>query len=297
MAQTNNAKRKIVISGYYGFDNIGDEAVLYGILKALRIKVGEQAEVTVLSANPARTQGLYGVQAVDRWDKKVLYRTIKQCDLLISGGGSLLQDVTSANSPLYYLGIIKLAQLMKKPVVIYAQGIGPLKRKRNRWLTKCILNKATAITVRDNASAEELKRMGIKRIINVTADPVLGIGPEEVDKELGQNILQDLGFDFEKKTAMVALRNWKTNDFVAPIAKCCNLLAENGWQILLVPMQWEQDHTVLEQTQEAMQQQALLWHSFCSLRHRIPKKTSAFISTVPAAQLRQAWQFMIQCSM
>ena len=48
---------QIVLSGYYGFDNIGDEAVLYAILSALR-KTIKDVEVTVLSNNPDKTKAL-----------------------------------------------------------------------------------------------------------------------------------------------------------------------------------------------------------------------------------------------
>ena len=96
---------KILLSGYYGFDNAGDEAVLYAILQSLR-KAIPDGEITVLSNQPEQTEAQYKVRAVDRWNKKALYREVKNCDLLISGGGSLLQDVTSKNGILYYLGII-----------------------------------------------------------------------------------------------------------------------------------------------------------------------------------------------
>ena len=88
-------------------------------------------------------------------------------DVLISGGGSLLQDVTSKNGILYYLGIIKLAQLLGKKVMVYAQGIGPIREPRNRKLTAKILNKVQAITVRDFESRTELLEMGIPMIISL----------------------------------------------------------------------------------------------------------------------------------
>ena len=109
---------KVLLSGYYGFDNAGDEAVLYAIVHALR-DANPDIEITVLSNQPEKTALQLDVHAVNRWGKSGLIKAVKDCDVLISGGGSLLQDVTSKNGILYYLGLIKLAQVLKKKVMIY----------------------------------------------------------------------------------------------------------------------------------------------------------------------------------
>ena len=153
---------KILLSGYYGFDNAGDDAVLFAIVQALREMV-KDGKITVLSNQPEKTAKEFGVNAVNRWGKKEIFRAVRNCDVLISGGGSLLQDVTSKNGILYYLGIIKLAQMLGKKVMVYAQGIGPIREPRNRKLTAKILYKVQAITVRDFESRTEPLEMGVDR--------------------------------------------------------------------------------------------------------------------------------------
>ena len=103
---------KVVLSGYYGFNNAGDEAVLQAIINSLK-KADQDLDITVLSNNPEHTTKAYGVKAVNRWKLNEIAGAIKESDLLISGGGSLLQDVTSKNGILYYLGIIGLARIHK----------------------------------------------------------------------------------------------------------------------------------------------------------------------------------------
>ena len=90
--------KKVVISGYYGFDNFGDDAILSVLCDKLK---SLNAGVTVISSNPSKTANDYGVKAVKNFDIKTLVKTIKSSDILISGGGSLLQDVTSLKSLLY----------------------------------------------------------------------------------------------------------------------------------------------------------------------------------------------------
>ena len=98
---------KVVLSGYYGFNNSGDETILYAMITMFR-KIEPSLEITVLSNEPEKTAKQYGVEAVNRWKWGQVFRAVSGCDLFISGGGSLLQDV-SKNSPLYYLAVILLA--------------------------------------------------------------------------------------------------------------------------------------------------------------------------------------------
>ena len=86
---------KIVISGYYGFANAGDEAMLTAIVKSLR-KTEASVDLTVISGNPQSTATKHLVNSVHRFSPLEIYSEVANCDLLLSGGGSLLQDVTRA---------------------------------------------------------------------------------------------------------------------------------------------------------------------------------------------------------
>ena len=98
----------ILISGYYGFNNIGDESILRTVIDNLREKL-PQVDITVLSQSPAQTAEKYGVKAAARMNPWAILRSVRRCDMLLSGGGSLLQDATSGRSILYYLFILRLA--------------------------------------------------------------------------------------------------------------------------------------------------------------------------------------------
>ena len=182
---------KILISGYYGFNNIGDESILRTVIDNLREKL-EDIDITVLSQDPAQTSEKYGVKAARRMSLWDILRCVWRCDLLLSGGGSLLQDATSGRSILYYLFILRLAQLLGKETFIYSQGIGPISDPRNRRLAARVLRRTSGIVVRDVKSRDLLLEIGVPDyLIHVTADPVIRV--KKADPALGLEILEREG--------------------------------------------------------------------------------------------------------
>ncbi len=169
MMNFKNKSPKFLISGYYGYDNFGDEAILRAIVSEIRNKFPNSA-ISVISNSPERTKKLHQCESVHKYDVFGILAGLLGCDVFISGGGSLFQDVTSFKSLCYYLAVLYTAQLLHKKTFIYAQGIGPLKSRTARFLTSSVFKKVSLITLRDRNSAEILSGMGINS--TVTADPV-----------------------------------------------------------------------------------------------------------------------------
>lgn len=242
---------KIVMSGYYGFQNAGDDAVCYAIIEALRKEL-PGCDINVLSNDPRLTAETYGVAACNRWKLQTIWKAVGQADLVVSGGGSLLQDVTSKNSPIYYLGVIGMALLRRKPVVIYGQGLGPLHCKRNRTLVKWVFNHVRAIHVRDDESYALLRELGVKGPVQVAPDPVLGIDGDVVDNEKGHHLLEGLGYEGKRPLALMALREWAGTDYVQEFAALGDALVEQGYSVGLLAMHYDQDETIAQAVCEKM---------------------------------------------
>ncbi|GBG08008.1 polysaccharide pyruvyl transferase CsaB [Paenibacillus agaridevorans] len=186
---------RIAISGYYGYRNSGDEAVLRSILLALEEQgaaQGVRVQPVVLSADPAWTSSMYGVEAAHRMRPADILRTLRGCDGLISGGGSLLQDATGTKTIPYYTGIMRLAQLLGKPTFAYAQGIGPVNRRWMDPLIRGVMRRSAYVSVRDAESADLLARIGVARErIEVVPDPVMGLPlPEGAETSVNADALQ-----------------------------------------------------------------------------------------------------------
>ncbi|WP_027398790.1 polysaccharide pyruvyl transferase CsaB [Anaerovorax odorimutans] len=240
---------KILISGYYGFNNIGDESILTAVIASLRDKL-DDIDITVLSQNPESTIEKYNVKSVNRKSFKAIIKAVRKCDLLISGGGSLLQDTTSKKSIIYYLMIMWLAKIFRKKIFIYSQGIGPIISKINRRLTAETLKTVSGIVVRDEASKELLIEIGVNsNKIFVTADPVLRI--KKADLSIGRKILEKAGYteDENKITVGFAIREKKIHsNFVDEICISINKLVEEyNAQIVLIPFHFSEDMAVLEE--------------------------------------------------
>ena len=163
---------RVILCGYYGQDNAGDEALLVCLLQMLPATV----EPVVLSANPQVTTARYGVEAWYNRDWGKIWQLLGQCDGFIWGGGSLMQDVTSVVSPLYYGGLMAIAQMRGLKTIAWAQGIGPLRRLPLRWFTQQVLRGCSGISVRDKASLQLVTKWGLKAFL--AADPVWSLAAE-----------------------------------------------------------------------------------------------------------------------
>ncbi len=163
---------RAVLCGYYGMGNGGDEALLAALLQMLPEKI----KPVVLSANPQQTEALHKVEASDRRSVFSIIQTLKQSDIFIWGGGSLMQDATSFRNPIYYGGLMGLAQGLGLKTVAWAQGVGPLNRNLSKWITKQAFSRCDRISVRDSGSAQLLADWQIKAVI--APDPVWALKSE-----------------------------------------------------------------------------------------------------------------------
>ncbi|MFW5897638.1 MAG: polysaccharide pyruvyl transferase CsaB [Halanaerobium sp.] len=238
--------KKIVISGYYGFNNLGDEAILAGIISLLK-KKNTDLKITVLSADPQKTAELYNVSAVSRSSVINILAVLAEADLFISGGGSLLQDVTGSFSVPYYLGLAWLAKLQGTKTVYYAQGAGPLNKKWSQKLTALSLNRFKLLGVRDQGSKNLLKEIGVKKDIELTVDPVFGLYDPLNNKRQKIKGKVELG---------ISVRPWSV-DYISELAAALNQFAEQkNIKFILFPMHQGADDQISHKLKEKLEAEA-----------------------------------------
>jgi polysaccharide pyruvyl transferase CsaB len=173
-------KYRIAISGSYGGLNLGDEAILEGILRELRSSL--DLDIVVFSRNPKDTEKRHQVRSIPirEMHKDEVVEELKKLDLFILGGGGILFDARAE----VFLRDVTWALELNIPVMVYAISVGPLKLPNIKQLVADVLNKTNIITVRENESKRILNDLGVTQPIEVTADPALLIKSEKFSKEM-----------------------------------------------------------------------------------------------------------------
>ncbi|WAS05980.1 polysaccharide pyruvyl transferase CsaB [Gloeomargaritales cyanobacterium VI4D9] len=230
---------RVLISGYYGYGNGGDEALLVTLLQMLPPGV----EPVVLSAQPAVTERLYGVRTCDRWRWGDIGRELRRSQGFLWGGGSLIQDSTSWASPLYYLGLMLLAQGLGRQTVAWAQGIGPLRRRWVRGLAGYVFRRCTQVSVRDAPAAEQLQRWGRSGLL--APDPVWALPDQPYPP------LSDL--PAPRMAVIVRPHRWLTPVWRETMTKALQQFQQaTGVWVVLLPFQPATDMALATELQQAL---------------------------------------------
>ncbi|HEY0515470.1 MAG TPA: polysaccharide pyruvyl transferase CsaB [Thermoanaerobaculia bacterium] len=249
--------RSILIAGYYGFGNAGDEAILAAMLRELRA-LRPDLELVVASGDPAATGARHGVRAISRDDLPAAIAAVRQSALVILGGGGLFQDYWSVPAEtlltvrqgglLTYLSFPVLAALLGRPSMLYAAGVGPLATEEGRALTRLAFALCRRATVRDAGSLALLADLGAPvpagGPVELAADPAFLL-PPVAGAELAA-LLAELGLEPGERLTGVALRPW---DFgveplvwEAEVRQALDLhLAETPGRLLFLPFAHEDE--------------------------------------------------------
>ncbi len=238
------ARNLILISGYYGFDNLGDEAILEQLICEVRSVTGNTDEIVVLSNDPQATSSTFGVRSVDRWKVLALPPLMTQTRLFISGGGGLFQATESIKSIIYYGSLIAVARMLGADTLIYAQGLGPLKTKLSQNLTKQALGFAQYMTVRDDSSQSLLESWQLQS--QRTADPVWALKASPLPPAVQQALDQARTGPVEQLVGL-SLRTGGgfSQTHLQKLVEALNQSLSKNTAIVLLPLQNEQDKPIL----------------------------------------------------
>ncbi len=197
----------VLICGAYGFGNTGDDAILQAIIGEMR-RIDPHMPLTVLSRRPKDTQRTFGVNACHRFGVHAIRRVLRRSQLFISGGGSLMQDVTSRLSLWYYLGTIRMAHGCGCKVQMYGCGIGPIIYDRDQKLAAHVINTCVdKITLREPDSRETLKGFGVTAPeVILASDPALTLPP--ASRSRIDSILRAHDMELDGKYIGFVLRKW-----------------------------------------------------------------------------------------
>ncbi|HYY24193.1 MAG TPA: polysaccharide pyruvyl transferase family protein [Candidatus Udaeobacter sp.] len=230
-------KYRVAISGSYGGMNLGDEAILEGILRELRATL--DVDVLVFSANPKDTERRHRVRAVPirEMNKDEILDELRKLDIFVLGGGGILYD----ESIEAYLRDVNWAKELGIPVMVYAISIGPFKEPESKQLVTQVLNTVDKITVREREAKRMLNDLGVTQEIEVTSDPALLLKPQPFTKEMlkKEGINPDTPLvGFSVREPGPAAPDLNIDQYHAMLANAADFMVERfDAQVLFVPME------------------------------------------------------------
>lgn len=231
--------KKVLICGYFGFENFGDEALLYVLIKALSDLGIQRQNITVLSNNPGLVSNVHKVNSVMRWNYLDVLNALLSNDKIIFTGG-VFQDKTSFKSFLYYFLQLFIAGISGKDVAFFGAGVGPFQRELSFSLFNFGVKNVRWITVRDQASAGFFPH---RNQLAITCDPVWSIDYDYSFQDLIKQVnwqLPILGVSLRQDRF---LKEGHITTFADKLSRIVNGMKD--WQIVLIPCMPQEDFPVL----------------------------------------------------
>lgn len=231
---------RLLLAGYFGSGNLGDDAILLGFCEAVKEL---QPEIRVIAGSPELLLRQYGLRGVIKTDMGAIKQAIADCDALVFPGGSIFQDVTSIRSVAYYSRLVSMAKSAGKKVVMVGQGVGPLKTFLGRQFAVGAFNKANGIAVRDQDSMKALKDLGVKTPVRAAADMALLMPTAKLPDG---NSFGVAGM----KTVGIAPRPWgkdRNKKVVQLFGELMRLLSQNNFVPVMVEMDRNEDGPLIQQ--------------------------------------------------
>ena len=242
--------KTVLIGGYYGANNLGDEAILQALIRALKER---SARIIVASFQPEHTARFYDVQAVHWRNVPSLAQAVMQSNLVVIGGGGLFMDYWGVDPATYfrpdhagittYGTLALLAQAWGVPYALVGVGVGPLFTENGREETRRILQHATHIIFRDSESQETALSLGVSGPHSVATDLAFALEPSPQERRQVQWLLSRLGLGVRQRPLLcISLRYWDRpslpREWVPRLAQGLRLfLRKHPFEILLVPFQ------------------------------------------------------------
>ncbi|QLG63402.1 polysaccharide pyruvyl transferase family protein [Halorarum salinum] len=262
----------ILITDYHCASNRGDAAILEGELATLKEQFPD-ASITVMTEYPDAANLIHGVDAVpqrlvpfevfnlpkngviasilldaalqrhghklpfisimiDRLDLQPYY----DADLIISTGGQYITDIYFPTK-IGVLAELWLGKLLEKPVVLYAQSLGPFDRKPYNRLARRVLNSVDLITTRDEKSKRNLEALGVNETpIHALTDAAFSMPLNQGDKPIEQKIGEEYQpvYSDSGPVVSISVRNWShfeseggENQYMQAVADVADRLIED----------------------------------------------------------------------
>lgn len=258
--------RKVILSGFYGVRNLGDELILRSISSALQ-KADPAVQVVVAAENPRNVELQHGLQAFKRADVYESAYQVHTADAVVVGGGGLWHDLTfhragglaslvngSVMSIAGFGNLPLMGRVLGIPYHVIGLGAGPLEDPDAQAMVRFLAEQTESLLVRDRDSQATVTATGVDPSRVLCAPDVVYAVDLPTDHAPAQTSvdLQALRAQGNRLIG-VNLRRWAHEDMDAVLTQvesALRTLAEEGpLAVVGVPMQAgaKHDRLILEE--------------------------------------------------
>ena len=167
-------RRRVLAIGWFGENNLGDDAMLSGLLRLLDRSLGG-ADVTVATRDPEDTAAAFGARTMRRpapgdsgFTNPELLWTSLRSDLVTLGGGDLIREQADGVVPaLNWLNRVRVPLRLRRPVALLGISVGDLFSPHVIRAVTNDLRRIPLVAARDSASAARLAELGAPNVITI----------------------------------------------------------------------------------------------------------------------------------
>lgn len=276
--------KKVIISGFYGVDNLGDEMILRSISDRLTA-TDPAVQVHVAAERPENVERNHGLQAMKRIQHAATGYSVKTASAVLLGGGGLWHDYTFERggglAALFNGGKISMAgfgilpmmaKVLELPFHVVGLGVGPLTDSHAAKTVKYIAKQADSIYLRDPESGRLLSEVldGADEHVTVAPDSVYALDLGRVQPRLPESVkaLKREGYTI----VGLNMRSWAAVDGDALTARVAAALTEVGvtlsargekLAVVAMPMQAgvRYDYKAIDDVFQALPEQVRVLHA------------------------------------
>jgi len=229
--------KKFFIAGYYGFKNLGDELLLYKIIQDI-LNIVPQAQFYIWSADKEFTKGFlrdFPVVAVNRFSPEETILAIKASDVVILGGGGLIQEYYGIKVEDLFQGFGMgvpayavcplLAKIFNKKVFYWCIGHGPVVTQDAILFSKWFYSLSDIVTLRDEQSYCLVKNLVAEKNVFLDTDPLLNFDFKKFSSQTKKNVLG------------VSIRRWFNDEkLTKKVLSAIKRLIETNKSVQILPI-------------------------------------------------------------
>ncbi len=242
---------QILLCGYYGYGNVGDDALLRAAVRRARTCFAGRG-ITALTRNGRRDAWHFGVPCLPRRSVFTVMRAIRRAEVVVFGGGTLLQDATSRRSLAYYLWILRYAQKHGVPCELWGNGIGALTHRDSERAVSQVLSRCRYVGLRDGCSWQTAASMMRTSSIAPVGEDDLALTTPPAEPSRIAYLLDRFGIRGGKGTVAVAVKGGAARGVLRAMHQWLCQLRGEGYTLVFVAMYPHEDSALTDRLCRAL---------------------------------------------